>query len=1095
MDSPTEIRSQAGSPEAASAHSDAENEDPQSMSQVQFASQTPTELKDKPAVPQVKRPQGASTAADLLSLRLPPRKKQKLDALKHIGFESQREESNQVSRGHTIDSIQDFSQIQTQHARHTTPAPKQGHSAATSGAQDKSTTKLTCQVDAGLRRDTASYSESNLSAASDKQNNIPSPVSARPLTPKANVADHRPYTGDQGKGCIFDPFRDLRRNLVKGRFLPRHPFQVPTDQQTILEAKSVWQPPRVGQREPYGCMPPKVLEVLANAADREQGAVRGQLNTESEPPNHLYSPLRTLSPAQNSSKSRANAQQSVVRDETEPQMLSKPAPEHLEKEEFGVAPVFSQSLSDEDSDDQVADHVSWSVSPPRQAKRMLPPDSSDDGEGSLIGWRRSNQTAKFPDEIKQAHVHETGGSDGENAVENQVQLNTPKATHEDLTSMTQSPVTDKSGPCLNNNQQSTSSKAFRSESLEGTQESNSKDADQFQSKVQVRRTPLVRYKPDLPSAAAIAPRVGLSSKPRLNTEEHALSQVPGTFTIQSTRQSPSSTDQHKSIVPNAPLEESNTLNPTENELTDEDDLDEDDQSAVSQQLFTELAEDQDPAHNGIVPRVQQDVAERCDSYLDSSVVEKPPSSAQAAVCMETRNSPGRETCQEKPYLFGDRKHGEVNVKESSSNTKMRPTDASIQLTAQENRRQFMRRLRADSTGSKGTRMPEGVVRTSSRLSAMRGSSEILNAFNRTPNTSILPDTRVNLSAPVSGSKIESMYLSFCAAYPVYKGELKHFENICRMVQLLQREGRAPHSFMLDDFVIRHRDEYAAYSQQQLQDGEEIMPYIDFYNDRVTTAQHLQGVLNSSHFKASVVESKRVSVVVTPTRKQQSNSIAGRKRIVDSEIVTTPENHHKNRLDQSIAASESASNIVCPSSKRRKVASSSPLRQLPIEEAIENLHASQSSMVLSWLNKAPGEESPVLGESHKDVDRSDILSFAVGEEIQESEAGTPDSDDKREIPLPKRYPNFGSGSQKIPNVVQANEGEGNGEVEDEDDDDADDEDDDPEEWWHDRNTAFKEWARAHEFVSDRASIKRQRTNARGELLPVLSERINIMGWRK
>ena len=55
---------------------------------------------------------------------------------------------------------------------------------------------------------------------------------------------------------------------------------------------------------------------------------------------------------------------------------------------------------------------------------------------------------------------------------------------------------------------------------------------------------------------------------------------------------------------------------------------------------------------------------------------------------------------------------------------------------------------------------------------------------------------------------------------------------------------------------------------------------------------------------------------------------------------------------------------------------------------------------------------------------------------------------------------------------------------------------PKPWWHDRNTVFKEWARAHERLARRKKLESVTlpTDQKGSVMPILKRDIDIEKWR-
>lgn len=73
---------------------------------------------------------------------------------------------------------------------------------------------------------------------------------------------------------------------------------------------------------------------------------------------------------------------------------------------------------------------------------------------------------------------------------------------------------------------------------------------------------------------------------------------------------------------------------------------------------------------------------------------------------------------------------------------------------------------------------------------------------------------------------------FKAAYPEYRGTVKHFSNQCKLIERLDREDKMVSKSMWDDFIIRNQTDYKPYVSDCIDAGEEPMSYIRFYKDTI-----------------------------------------------------------------------------------------------------------------------------------------------------------------------------------------------------------------------------------------------------------------------
>jgi hypothetical protein len=98
-----------------------------------------------------------------------------------------------------------------------------------------------------------------------------------------------------------------------------------------------------------------------------------------------------------------------------------------------------------------------------------------------------------------------------------------------------------------------------------------------------------------------------------------------------------------------------------------------------------------------------------------------------------------------------------------------------------------------------------------------------------------PNEQSPATNPLSDTAELTVFAKFKAAYPEYTGTIKAFTNLCIMINDLDLEGKMVSKWMWDDFIIRNRTDFGPYVTECTDDGEDPLPYICFYKDR------LQGV--------------------------------------------------------------------------------------------------------------------------------------------------------------------------------------------------------------------------------------------------------------
>lgn len=80
------------------------------------------------------------------------------------------------------------------------------------------------------------------------------------------------------------------------------------------------------------------------------------------------------------------------------------------------------------------------------------------------------------------------------------------------------------------------------------------------------------------------------------------------------------------------------------------------------------------------------------------------------------------------------------------------------------------------------------------------------------------------------------------SYPEYSGNMQHFTAVCSKLQKRVDAGRGLHQALWDDFILRHKIEYANYLQDCANKAEDPMPYDKFYEDEIDGARFIKQVV-------------------------------------------------------------------------------------------------------------------------------------------------------------------------------------------------------------------------------------------------------------
>lgn len=1079
MESPTEFMSQVGSPLAPERDSDEENRLPESVSQLQFATQIPLKSQynrtSGSPVPKKK----INTAADGLALLEPPRKKARLDnnneqhapGVNHLSTRTTTTIPKARGRTQGLDlqrAHEAYSRVLStaRFTSHHDPSRSVNHDAG-SNHQDPVQTSgdlgETSQPRSTKLLENPTH-DATLSATSSRE--VP------------DATQRQPAQGKQDVQSCSKRSHPLSAKLVRGRFLPRYLFKIPSGQRRMLESEVTWQPPLVGQPAPFGCIPPKLLEAMAEKVDRAAGKGR----------------------------SARNVQEPIMKQKEVP-LLSEPAPEkigdkrHLPSHRLhdeqprhppnaiASAPIFDDALSsDEEEVDEAVGSQDWPDSPVR-GKACLPPDSSPESPDPRIATLSRDKStfredgsllisARIEEEMKSSNIRLTYGVE---PALGDVDVDSCQAT----SSGKQASTTDQSanptihdkdaqevgtvGPSIvETGTAPPSSVSVQQQSLTQSTEYSTMSPDD--TKVQVKRTPMTKQMRALVKHADTQSRHSSGTGQILDADtSDIVTQIPATIC------SPSASQDYQTqhLIP--------AKSPTATSRADDRHIDPGPEATTHHHVNGEP----DRHTSSSSPTIHREAVPARALAARAPVIDQ--TGEYHAERADLHVSPiGAPLRSEKPIQPRQARDSQILAYSSPSGNFQ-----DLVSMAQANRRDFMRALKDNRTASKKSDVTGSPTDRSARASVWRCSSEFRDTGRPSPATSIVQGQQEQAVSCGSFTLAEMLFQKFRTTYPSYVGTLSHFQQSCRLIQKLQKEDRAPHVFLWDDFIHRHRGNYQTYIARQCAAGTATMPYISYYNDFVQEPTFVKGVVKSDFIKSSFeqVRATSSSALSTPVQRESQSSQSRQLALPGSREL--PRVDDKNRPaesdsgSQKITRHEKAAEKDSPSAGAVIVAelntdwrSSPPI--LPEMTVDKDSKDSQSSFVESWLNDASHLESPILGED-SNVSHQQQMAMLETAEIQESDTDDMFSEQDQSV-SPESCDNSDESDQLDSSVDHA-------------DDQVDEEVAEPVGWWSDMNTTFKEWARAHEAVTRTGGIVNMMTDRRGGILPQLRETIDFGSWRR
>ncbi len=195
----------------------------------------------------------------------------------------------------------------------------------------------------------------------------------------------------------------------------------------------------------------------------------------------------------------------------------------------------------------------------------------------------------------------------------------------------------------------------------------------------------------------------------------------------------------------------------------------------------------------------------------------------------------------------------------------------------------------------------------------------------------------------------NIFARFKETYPSYSGDMKHLVAICRKISSLCQSNRMEHQSLWDDFIIRHKVEYAQYLRQCAEDAEDPLPYEDFYRNeieepkyrsRVVTRKSLDEVLSLINQAPKLREEQKVGARNELCRPEISNS---KPQARSKTPAATPTKSSKARVTIDLTEDDQGSG-------------SRPITQSTSDQFLMNSRKKVSRSI-PWREPYPGQDSP------------------------------------------------------------------------------------------------------------------------------------------
>ncbi|KAJ5163100.1 uncharacterized protein N7500_004930 [Penicillium coprophilum] len=161
-------------------------------------------------------------------------------------------------------------------------------------------------------------------------------------------------------------------------------------------------------------------------------------------------------------------------------------------------------------------------------------------------------------------------------------------------------------------------------------------------------------------------------------------------------------------------------------------------------------------------------------------------------------------------------------------------------------------------------------------SLRRGSADPSRKVFPSPNAELVARRRGFIGKSDKYAEAQTIYEKFCNDYSLYSGDFAHFIEMCSKLQTMRQGGQLQRSFLWDDFVIQHLEEYPRYFAERTSQDSKALDYEDFFCSKFPRPQHKKRSLTAhgvdivaSQFapptvEGAVTQDKAVQSEVAPT---------------------------------------------------------------------------------------------------------------------------------------------------------------------------------------------------------------------------------------
>ncbi|KAJ5132124.1 hypothetical protein N7448_006282 [Penicillium atrosanguineum] len=98
----------------------------------------------------------------------------------------------------------------------------------------------------------------------------------------------------------------------------------------------------------------------------------------------------------------------------------------------------------------------------------------------------------------------------------------------------------------------------------------------------------------------------------------------------------------------------------------------------------------------------------------------------------------------------------------------------------------------------------------------------------TQNAALVARRLAHIGNPEKVAQAKEIYKRFCDDYSAYTGDFDHFIELCSRLQAVRADGKLQRSFLWDDFIIMHLQQYSSHIEQRVSQDSTTLMYEEFF---------------------------------------------------------------------------------------------------------------------------------------------------------------------------------------------------------------------------------------------------------------------------